>query len=131
MRLVPRLAVLVTGLAVFVPLLGTASALSAQTAPQPQRPAVFAQCAACHSVQPGKHLFGPSLAGVGGRRAGSLPGYAYSPALKAAGLTWNAATLDRWLTAPKKLVPGTAMPFAGIPDRARRKEVVDYLLTLK
>ena len=122
---------LLSRLAAVVPLLGSASALSAQTAPQPQRPAVFAQCAACHSVQPGKHLFGPSLAGVAGRRAGSLPGYAYSPALKTAGLTWNAATLDRWLPAPRKVVPGTAMPFAGIAGRAPRKAVVDYLLTLK
>ncbi len=76
-------------------------------------------------------MFGPSLAGVAGRKAGSVAGYAYSAALKSSGLTWNAATLDRWLTSPQKAVPGTRMPFAGIADPAKRKQVVDYLLSLK
>ena len=96
----------------------------------PPAPAAFAQCAACHTVQPGRNGFGPSLAGVAGRRAASLPGYAYSDALKKSGLTWNAATLERWLKGPQKLVPGTRMPFGGIPDAAKRKQVVDYLLKL-
>ena len=96
----------------------------------PPAPAAFAQCAACHTVQPGRNGFGPSLAGVAGRRAASLPGYAYSEALKKSGLTWNAATLERWLKGPRKLVPGTRMPFGGIPDAAKRKQVVDYLLKL-
>ena len=98
---------------------------------QPIRPAAFTQCTACHSIEAGRTVFGPSLAGVAGRRAGSLPGYNYSAALRSSGLTWNAATLDRWLTAPQRTVPGTKMPFAGIPDPARRKQVVDYLLTLR
>lgn len=98
--------------------------------PPPPAPAAFAQCAACHTVQPGRNGFGPSLAGVAGRRAASLPGYAYSEALKKSGLTWNAATLERWLKGPQKLVPGTRMPFGGIPDAAKRKQVVDYLLKL-
>lgn len=93
-------------------------------------PPAFAQCAACHSTQPGKTVFGPSLSGVAGRKAGSLPGYAYSPAIKASRLTWNAATLDRWLKDPKKLVPGTRMPFGGIADAKARKAVVDYLMGL-
>ena len=117
-------------LALSLPVLALAAPLAAEPAPAP-RPQAFAQCAACHSVQPGKTLFGPSLAGVAGRRAGSVPGYSYSQALKASGLTWNAATLDRWLTSPKRTVPGTAMPFAGISDRTQRKALVDYLLTLK
>ena len=98
---------------------------------QPVRPTAFTQCTACHSIEAGRTVFGPSLAGVAGRRAGSLPGYNYSAALRSSGLTWNAATLDRWLTAPQRTVPGTKMPFAGIPDPARRKQVVDYLLTLR
>lgn len=97
---------------------------------QPARPPAFAQCAGCHSTQAGKTLFGPSLAGVSGRRAGTLPGYAYSPALKASGLTWNAKTLDRWLTSPKKTVPGTKMPFNGLQDPKSRAQVIAYLLTL-
>lgn len=96
----------------------------------PARPAAFAQCAGCHSTEPGKNLFGPSLAGISGRRAASLPGYAYSPALKKSGITWNAKSLDRWLTAPQKAVPGTKMPLGGVQDPAARKALVDYLLTI-
>ncbi len=98
--------------------------------PRP-RPAPFVQCAACHSAEPGRNGVGPSLAGVAGRKAASLPGFNYSAALRNSGLTWDAANLDRWLTSPQRAVPGTRMPFAGIPDSARRKEVVDYLMSLK
>lgn len=101
-----------------------------QASTAPARPAAFAQCAGCHSTEPGKNLFGPSLAGVSKRRAGSLPGYTYSPALKKSGITWNAQTLDRWLTSPQKAVPGTKMPLGGVPDPAIRKALVSYLLTL-
>lgn len=110
--------------------LGSAPALVRADTP-PVRPAAFAQCAACHSTERGKTAFGPSLAAVSGRRAGSLPGYAYSPALKSSGLTWNAATLDRWLASPQQTVPGTRMPFGGMADPTQRKQVVDYLLMLK
>ena len=102
------------------------SAANAQTVPYPM---AFAVCAGCHSTQPGKTMFGPSLAGLAGRKAGTVPGYAYSPALKASGLTWNAATLDRWLKGPQRLVPGTRMPFASIQDAKARKAVIGYLLT--
>jgi cytochrome c len=68
---------------------------------------------------------------VGGRRAGSLPGFDYSAALRNSRITWNAATLDRWLASPQKTVPGTRMPFGGIRDRAARKALVDYLLTIR
>jgi len=124
---------MVTGLAALLAagaFTGSAARASA-TAPAPASPAVFAPCSGCHSLQQGKTVFGPSLAGVSGRKAGSLPGYAYSKALKNSGITWNAATLDAWLTSPRKMVPGTRMPFMGIPDPAKRKAVVDFLLTLK
>ena len=91
----------------------------------------FAQCISCHSVKPGVNGVGPSLHGVVGRKAGTLPGYAYSSALKGWGKTLDEAELDRWLTAPMKDVPGTKMVFPGIPDPARRKAVIDYLATLK
>lgn len=110
--------------------LGAAPALAKAEAP-PVRPAAFAQCAACHSTERGSPSFGPNLVGVAGRRAGTLPGYAYSPALKASGLTWNASTLDRWLASPRRTVPGTRMPFGGIADPTQRKQVIDYLLKLK
>lgn len=107
-----------------------AAAQPGQASTAPARPAAFAQCAGCHSTEPGKNLFGPSLAGISKRRAGSLPGYAYSPALKKSGISWNAQTLDRWLTSPAKTVPGTRMPLGGVPDPAARKALVNYLLTL-
>lgn len=95
------------------------------------KPAVFAQCAACHSVEKGKHGIGPSLAGVYGTKSGDIPGYAFSDAMKNANLTWDDATLDQYLTAPMKMVPGTKMTFAGLTDAAKRKEVIEYLKTLK
>jgi len=94
-------------------------------------PAAFTQCRACHLTEAGKTLIGPSLAGVVGRKAGTLPGFAYSDQLKAAGPTWDDATLDTWLTSPSKMVPGTKMTFAGLSDPAQRKAVIEYLKTLK
>lgn len=95
------------------------------------KPAAFTQCAACHSTEPGKHGVGPSLAGVFGRKAGTVEGYTYSDANKNSGLTWDEATLDTYLTAPMKMVPGTKMTFVGLADPAQRKAVIDYLKTLK
>lgn len=94
------------------------------------RPIAFAQCAACHSTQPGKIVLGPSLAALNGRRAGSLEGFAYSAGLKSSGIIWDAKSLDRWLTSPKKTVPGTKMLFNGVQDRAARQQIIAYLLTL-
>jgi len=103
---------------------------AAAQAPVPAPP-IFAQCLTCHTIDQGKNGFGPSLAGVGGRPAASLPDFPYSAALKGSGLTWNAETLERWLTSPQALVPGTRMPFSGIRDPAMRAAVVEYLLTLR
>ena len=109
-----------------------AAAITPPIAAEPlPRPAATAACTACHSFEAGKNGFGPSLFAVGGRKSASLPGYVYSDALKASGLTWDAETLDRWLSGPQKLVPGTRMPYAGIPDPKRRAEVVAWLMTLK
>lgn len=108
-----------------------APASSAAVADAGGKPAAFAQCAACHSVEPGKHGIGPSLAGVYGTKAGDIPGYVFSDKLKASGLTWDDATLDKWLAGPMKMVPGTKMSFAGMPDAAKRKELIEYMKTLK
>jgi len=89
------------------------------------------QCAMCHSVTPGTVGIGPSLAGVYGKPAASSPGYQYSPALIAAKLVWNDATLDKFLTSPQSDVPGTKMPFAGMTDAGQRADVIAYLATLK
>jgi cytochrome c len=95
------------------------------------RPAAFAQCVACHAVEPGRNGIGPTLAGVFGRKAAALPGVTYSPALKQSGLTWDEATLDPWLEAPAKMVPGTRMVYPGLRDPAARAEVIAYLKTLR
>lgn len=106
-----------------------AGAAPAETTTAP--PQAFMQCVSCHAVKPGVNGVGPSLFGVVGRKAGTLPGYAYSDALKTWGKTLDAAELDKWLTAPMTDVPGTKMVFPGMPDAAKRKEVIDYLATLK
>ena len=75
-------------------------------------------------------MIGPSLAGVYGKPAGAAADYPYSAALKQAGLTWDDPTLDRFLDAPMKTVPGTRMTYAGLKDPAARREVIAYMKTL-
>ena len=94
-------------------------------------PASFAMCTSCHTIRKGMNAVGPTLFGVYGRKSASLSDYAYSDAMKAAGKTWDEATLDTYLTAPMKEVPGTKMTFAGQPDAAKRKEIIDFLKTVK
>lgn len=108
-----------------------AATAAATTAAADGKPAAFAQCATCHSTEAGKNMVGPSLAGVFGKKAGGVAGYAYSDANKNSGLTWDEATLDTYLTNPMKMVPGTKMTYAGMADAAQRKEVIEYLKTLK
>lgn len=88
---------------------------------------VFAKCAACHSVKAGENRLGPSLAGVIGRKAASVPGYNYSPAMKAAKLTWTRAELDAYLANPRVKLPGIKMIFAGLPSAQNRADVIAYL----
>ncbi len=92
-------------------------------------PASFTQCAICHSVEPGQNNIGPSLAGVVGRRSGSVAGFSYSPAMSSAGLTWNEANLNRYLGDPSGVVPGTTMALPGIPP-ADRAAIIAYLKSL-
>ena len=88
----------------------------------------FHQCMACHSVAPGEHLTGPSLAHISNRPSASAADFQrYSDALRKSGLVWNAATLDKWLADPGKLVPGTSMTFSGIKDAAQRQDLIAYL----
>jgi len=89
-------------------------------------------CSVCHSVKAGGGpVEGPNLLGLVGRPAGSQPAFArYSEALKASGIVWSTETLDRFLTSPMAMVPGTLMPML-IPDDRTRANVVAYLETLK
>ena len=85
-------------------------------------------CAVCHSVdKPAKNKIGPSLVGVVGRKSGAAPGFNYSSAMKARGQAWTAASLDAFLAAPSKAVPGTSMTFAGVKDATKRANLIAYL----
>jgi cytochrome c len=86
---------------------------------------VYERCMGCHAI--GREVVGPDHAGLYGRRAGSLPDYDYSPAMKAFGRIWDEATLDRFLANPRGVVPGTKMGFAGIPDSRDRQDLIAYL----
>ncbi len=85
-------------------------------------------CAMCHLAEGGGQ--GPSLVGVSGRKAGSAPGFAYSPALAASNVTWDAPHLDLYLENPQAAIPGAAMPFA-LADAKTRADIIAYLGTLK
>jgi len=87
-------------------------------------------CAVCHSPEAGTNKLGPSLFGVVGRKSGSIADYTYAPAMKGAGLTWDRATLDKYLTDPQGVVPGTKMLFPGLKSADDRKAVIDYLASL-
>jgi alcohol dehydrogenase (cytochrome c) len=87
------------------------------------------QCSVCHSTEAGKNGFGPSLAAVLDRKAGSLAGFNYSPAMSQAGLTWDEKTLDQFLTSSTQKVPGTAMSVA-LTSATDRANVIAYLETL-
>ncbi len=102
----------------------------ASTAAAGETPATFLQCKTCHAVEPGRHGIGPSLAGVHGSKAGVAAGYNFSSAMKASGLTWDDASLDRYLENPMATVPGTKMAYAGLKDPAKRAEMIAYLKTL-
>jgi cytochrome c len=93
--------------------------------------AVFkSQCSICHSPLADKNMVGPSLFGLIGRKSGSVAGFHYSAANKAADITWNADILDKYLTSPRDVVPGTIMTYAGLKDAGKRADLIAYLETL-
>ena len=86
---------------------------------------LFAErCSACHALDANK--FGPMLGGVVGRKAGSVAGYPYSPALKGAGLMWSADNLDHWLSGPQQFLPGVKMPIR-VLEATSRRDIIAYL----
>lgn len=105
-----------------------ASALPASAQDAANGEKVFAQCRACHQVgETAKNAVGPHLNGLVGRKAGTVEGYSYSPAMKGSGLTWDEATLAEFLKDPKAKVPGTKMVFPGAKDEGRLKDLIAYL----
>ena len=90
-------------------------------------PSGFA-CVACHSLSPGRHMTGPSLAGIWGRKAGTIEGFTrYSKAIKAAKIIWDESSLDAWLANPRGYLPGNRMTFRGLQDKGQRRDLIAYL----
>jgi cytochrome c len=121
------LAVALIAAAASLPISATAADPAAVSDPVRGK-AVYARCLYCHSIDANR--VGPMHRGLFGRLAGSLPGFAYSTAMKQAGangLVWNAETLDLYLADPQKVVPGTRMLFAGISDARTRADLIAYL----
>ena len=104
----------------------TAEPVQSETAGDPEKGRqLYARCAACHSLTVDRT--GPRHCGLLGRRAGSVPGFNYSEAMKNADVVWTVATLDRFLANPMKAMPGTAMGYAGVDDRLERADLVAFL----
>ncbi len=94
---------------------------------------VFRRCKACHAIGPGAtNRVGPMLNNLIGRKAATVPGYNYSPAMKAAsakGVVWTEAVLLNYLTRPREFVKGTKMIFNGLPEEEDRVDLLAYLKT--
>jgi cytochrome c len=86
---------------------------------------IYSRCLACHALAYDRT--GPRHCGLFGRRAGSVPGFAYSDAMKHSHIVWNEKTLDRFIADPLKAVPGTAMGYAGVKDARERADLIAWL----
>jgi cytochrome c len=86
-------------------------------------------CRECHSFAKDDNRLGPSLYGVVGRKAGTVANFAYSDSIKGSGITWDEATLDKWITNPNALIPGNNMGtiFGGVADPAERAKIIAFL----
>lgn len=122
-----RLVVGSWGSVVIVAALALASAARVKAADPDSGKTVFDQCAACHSLGEPGDFEGPVLKGVFGRKAGSLEDYRYSAAMKRSDVTWDAASLDKYVTDPQAFIPGNRMAFAGISDKNQRDDLIAYL----
>lgn len=123
-----RKTVLVTAMLAATLGLSAGPAMAAGDAANGQR--VFGQCRACHSLTDGENRVGPHLAGLFGREAGSVEGYAYSPAMKGSGVVWDAASLDSHLAQPKDFIPGNKMGLVfarGVANAQDREDLIAYL----
>ena len=86
---------------------------------------IYTRCEACHALAYDR--VGPRHCGLLGRRAGSVPGFDYSAAMKQSGITWSAKTLERFLADPPRTVPATTMTYAGVADARDRADLIAYL----
>ena len=88
----------------------------------------FEECAACHSLEPGKNVLGPSLRGLFGRKAAELPDFMYSNAMKRSRIAWTPQALDAFIADPQKAVPANRMPYAGMTEARDREDLIAYLV---
>jgi cytochrome c len=88
---------------------------------------LYAQCSACHSLNPTNNDPGPNLKGVVGRKAASVAGYSYSGAMRRSAIVWDEATLNAFLANPRVVVPRSRMPGSGVPDPQDRSDLIAYL----
>jgi cytochrome c len=86
---------------------------------------IYERCGACHSLE--RDRVGPRHCGLFGRRAGSVPGFAYSEAMRNSAIVWDRQTLDRFLADPLGTVPGTFMTYAGVQNLEERAQLLAYL----
>jgi cytochrome c len=86
-------------------------------------------CRECHSFVKNDNRLGPSLYGVVGRKAGTVPGFAYSNSVKDSGIVWNESTLDKWIANPGAVIPDNNMAalFSGISDAETRAKIIAFL----
>ena len=101
---------------------GTAGAADAKKGKK-----VYNKCKACHALKAGKNKVGPSLHGIMGRKAASVPKFKYSKAMKNSGLTWDEETLRKYLKKPRAFLKGTRMSFAGIKKERDMNNLIAYL----
>ena len=110
-------------------LAGSALPALAQDAPPPGQRVFRTQCGACHTIeQGGRSGVGPNLHGIFGSKAGAVPDFSFSEGMKASGITWDAAQMDRWIADPKAVLPGTKMTFPGFKDPRDRTDLIAWLM---
>ncbi len=114
-------------LAFYVGLWGT-SGFASETGDPAKGQEVYRACAACHSLARGRHMTGPSLAEIWGRKAGTVKGVTrYSKAFKQADIIWDEHSLDAWLANPRGYLPGNRMTFRGLADETQRRDLIAFL----
>jgi cytochrome c len=120
------------GPVILAAILTTTIAVPAQAGDPAKGKMVAQRCLICHRVEKdGGNGLGPNLFGIVGRKAGAVPNFAYSPAMRNSGIVWTADKLAAYITHPAQVVPGNRMAFAGINDQQQVGDVVAYLATLK
>lgn len=124
----PSLMALSAAMAALIVFVGLADQSSAQDVSRGAR--LFTACEACHAID-SLHRTGPRLSGIIGRKAGTMPDFRYSRAMRNANVVWTEETLDRYMASPQSLIPGNLMPFAGLADAKDRADLIAYLATLR